>query len=109
MPDSQWLKRIYEHFYTDAPFLAANGFGTGHIHDTFKIETPPGYYDYILQKLNNMVFRDIPGLQDNIYRETEHIRQRLLAEGEHEPERRCLTLIKTKEDNTWLEDENNDN
>ncbi|MDZ7739750.1 MAG: aminoglycoside phosphotransferase family protein [Bacteroidales bacterium] len=109
MPESQWLKRIYERFDTEAPFLKGRTFGTGHIHDTYKIETAVGYYDYILQKLNDRVFRDIPALQDNIYRITEHIRKRLLAEGEHDPERKCLTLIKTKEGNTWLRDENNDN
>ncbi len=109
MPESRWLKRIYERFDTEAPFVDGRTFGTGHIHDTYKIETAEGYNDYILQKLNNRVFRDIPGLQNNIYRVTEHIRNKLLAEGEPDPERKCLTLIKTKEGNTWLRDDNNDN
>ncbi|MBS0010719.1 MAG: aminoglycoside phosphotransferase family protein [Bacteroidales bacterium] len=86
--------------------MNASVYGTGHIHDTFKIETGEGTRDYILQKLNDKVFRDIPGLQDNILRVTTHICNKLQSEGEPDIERKCLTLIKTPEGKTWSRDAN---
>ena len=60
-------------------FLSGEPFGSGHIHDTFRVETvEKDQDDYILQRLNNKIFRNIPELQDNIERVTVHLRNKLL-------------------------------
>ncbi len=102
------LESIFKRFNAEGNYLAGYSFGTGHIHDTYKIETIPGYRDYLLQKLNNDIFRDIPGLQNNILRVTAHIREKLLKEGEKDIDRKCLTVIKTKEGKTWFQDDSSD-
>jgi len=102
------LENIFNRFNAEGPYLAEAAFGTGHIHDTYKIETGTVYRDYILQKLNNKIFSDIPGLQDNIFRVTAHIREKLLKAGERDINRKCLTVIRTREDKTWFLDNNGD-
>ena len=61
------LKDIFELFVADGTFLKGEPYGSGHIHDTFRIETVErDKDDYILQRLNNKIFKNIPELQQNI-------------------------------------------
>ncbi len=72
------LKEIFEYFEADGTFLTGEPYGSGHIHDTFRIETAEADKDdYILQRLNNRIFKNIPELQHNIERVTVHLRNKL--------------------------------
>lgn len=51
--------------------LSAKPFGSGHINDTFKIETSEA--PVILQKINTDIFNDADGMMDNIKKVTEHL------------------------------------
>jgi len=57
--------------------------GSGHINDSYLIRTAPAETsDYVLQRINHQIFRDIPVLMKNIVRVTEHIWKKLaIAEG----------------------------
>ena len=58
------LKEIFSQFKAEGSFLKGEPYGSGHIHDTFRIETAEkDRDDYILQRLNNRIFRNIPELQ----------------------------------------------
>jgi len=108
MPPGNKLANIYNKFDAEGSFLSGRTFGTGHIHDTYKIETAPKHRDYILQRLNTGVFHDIPGLQENIFRITSHIKSKLSEEGEKNIDRKCLSLIVTPGGNTWIKDDRGD-
>jgi hypothetical protein len=100
MPD---LKEIYSSFAADGSFLTGMPLGSGHIHDTFKIETAEKEADdYILQRLNTKVFRNIPALQENIERVTDHIRNKLKNIPGSNPHRECLTLVWSREGKSWI-------
>jgi hypothetical protein len=100
MPD---LKEIYSSFAADGSFLTGIPLGSGHIHDTFKIETAEKEADdYILQRLNTKVFRNIPALQENIERVTDHIRNKLKYIPGSNPQRECLTLVWSREGKSWI-------
>ncbi len=72
--------------------------GNGWINDTFRVETEGAATpDYILQRINHRVFRDVERLQNNIERVTSHIRRKLAERGEEELDRRVLRLIPTRE------------
>ncbi|MDX2414541.1 MAG: aminoglycoside phosphotransferase, partial [Bacteroidales bacterium] len=61
------LKDIFEQFKAEGTFSNAEPYGSGHIHDTFRVETREAdTHNYILQRLNNTIFKDIEGLQNNI-------------------------------------------
>jgi len=99
------LENIYAKFKAEGTFREAAPFGTGHIHDTYRIKTADSKKDYLLQRINTRVFNDVPGLQENIYRVSRHIRQKLIDEGEKDIERKCLTVLKTHDGQTWYRDE----
>jgi Ser/Thr protein kinase RdoA (MazF antagonist) len=99
------LKKIFNSFRAEGSFLSGEPFGNGHIHDTFKIETiEKDQHDYILQRLNNKIFRNIPELQNNIERVTIHLRNKLLKIPGSDINRECLRLIPSKEGKTWIAD-----
>ncbi|HKK41844.1 MAG TPA: aminoglycoside phosphotransferase family protein, partial [Bacteroidales bacterium] len=99
------LKDIYDSFTAEGSFLSGEPFGSGHIHDTFRIITDEKYCDdYIIQKLNNKIFRNIPELQNNIERVTVHLRNKLLTIPGSDIKRECLRLISAKDGKSWIVD-----
>jgi hypothetical protein len=100
------LKEIFGHFATEGTYLSGEPYGSGHIHDTFRIETRESDKDdYILQRLNNKIFKDIPALQHNIERVTVHLRNKLLAVPGSNIKRECLILIHARDGKSWIIDE----
>jgi len=99
------LIRIFGSFSADGSFAEAASCGSGHIHDTFRVITAEkDKDDYILQRLNNNVFRNIPELQDNIERVTEHIQHKLRDIPGADPKRESLTLVRARDGRSWFED-----
>jgi len=99
------LKEIFGHFNAEGTFLSGEPYGNGHIHDTFRIETiEKDKDDYILQRLNNRIFKNIPELQNNIERVTVHLRNRLKTIPGSDIKRECLSLIPSNEGKSWIID-----
>ncbi|MCE5325371.1 MAG: aminoglycoside phosphotransferase family protein [Planctomycetaceae bacterium] len=69
--------------------------GSGLIHDTYVVSCAGGGR-YILQRINSQVFRNVPAVQENIQRVTDHLRRKVAAEG-GDPAREVLALIPTTE------------
>ena len=63
-------------------------YGSGHINRTYLVVTDAGKR-YILQRINNGIFKDIPGLMNNISQVIDHLR------GKGLDERHALRLIPT--------------
>src|SRR5512133_1550082 len=100
-----YLKEIYEYFEADGTFHDGEPYGSGHIHDTFRIRTVEAEKDdYILQRLNNRIFKNIPELQNNIERVTVHLRNKLREIPGSDIKRECLSLIPSKSGKTWIID-----
>jgi Ser/Thr protein kinase RdoA (MazF antagonist) len=99
------LGKIYNYFRADGTFSYGEPFGSGHIHDTFRVVTAEDDRDdYILQRLNNKIFKNIPELQNNIERVTIHLRNKILAIPGSDIKRECLSLIPSKEGKSWITD-----
>ena len=63
------LKEIFGYFDAEGTYKNGEPYGSGHIHDTFRVETAePDKDNYILQRLNTKIFKNIPELQENIER-----------------------------------------
>ena len=56
----QNFKNIIGRFLPAEKIKSCTSFGEGHIHDTYLVETIDHHPDYILQKINHHVFRNIP-------------------------------------------------
>ncbi len=71
------LKEVAGHFNLSRQYTSIRPMGDGHIHDTFRVETSPGSHPgFVLQRINNRVFRNVPSLMDNIRRVTSHLQQK---------------------------------
>ncbi len=79
------------HFHRGSPY------GSGHINDTFAVELDQAgtTVRYILQRINDRIFRDIPALMENIQRVTEHAASRV-TRGPGAA-RRVLTLVPARD------------
>jgi len=99
------LKEIYDRFLADGTFVKGIPFGSGHIHETYRIATAESDRDdYILQKLNNNVFRNIPELQENIERVTTHLQKKISAVPGSDIKRECLILVASKSGESYITD-----
>lgn len=99
------LKEIFELFTSEGTFLSGEPYGSGHIHDTFLVQTGErDKDDYILQRLNNKIFKNIPQLQKNIERVTVHLNKKLKQIPGSNTKRECLTLIPSKDGKSWIVD-----
>lgn len=81
-------------------------FGEGHINETYAVYMPTEEDDefaYILQRVNNNVFKDPAGVMENIFGVTEYLRNVIREEG-GDPDRETLSCIKTKNGCTYFED-----
>jgi hypothetical protein len=88
------LPGVAARFSLKGTFASARPYGSGHIHDTFLIKTKEkSCPDYILQRINHDIFKDVPRLMENIVRVTGHIRGKLDAMPGSDPGREVLTVI----------------
>ena len=97
-------------FAVEGKLVCVEPYGSGHIHDTFCAEftgageNASARRRVILQRMNERIFRDLPGLMDNIERVTKHLAGKVA--GEPESDRRALRLIPTRDGAKWLRDDN---
>ena len=102
------LKEIVDRFALEGDVVDVRPFGNGLINDSYFVHTADGWPDYILQRINHNIFRNVDLLQDNIEAVTAHIRAKLTARGENDPDRKVLRFIPNKENGKtyWSDGEN---
>ena len=61
----QYLTPIISRFMLDAPVASCKRFGNGHINDTYLVTAESGKR-YVLQRINNHVFKDVAALMENV-------------------------------------------
>ena len=88
------LSTVLSRFQLDAPVVSCERYGCGHINVTYLVVTQSGRR-YILQKLSNRAFPDVPGLQENIDAVTRHLHTKT------DNPYGALTLIPTLEGSSW--------
>ena len=99
------LKEIFGQFTAEGTYLSGELYGSGHIHDTFRVQTKESDKDdYILQRLNNKICKNIPELQNNIERVTVHLSQKISKIPGSDIKRECLALIPSKDGKSWIVD-----
>ena len=89
------LKRIAGAFGLLGSFESGAPYGSGHINDTFALVYDQGGRPvrYILQRVNENVFKNGEALMENIRRVTAHQHAKLAASGASEASRRALSLV----------------
>src|ERR1700761_2262006 len=101
------LKVIVSNFKIVGEAESINPYGSGHINDTYRVTNSQKHHpDYLLQKINSNVFKNIPLLIKNIELATGHIRQKLTGIKGSDPDKEVLTLIKTNTEESFYKDAN---
>lgn len=90
------LTKVADLFAIDGKIAEIKPLGNGLINDTYKITTEGDAPDYVLQRINNAIFKDVPLLQSNIEAVTGHIRAKLEAAGAKDLDRRVLRFVPLK-------------
>jgi thiamine kinase-like enzyme len=102
MQDNQKLIDIASQFITPTDTIEIKPLGAGHINDSFKVVN--GNDEYVLQRINHSIFKNVDQLQNNIFRVTSHIRKKLEEAGETDIDRKVLTLIPAHDEKLYYRD-----
>ena len=105
MSNPQFSKLI-ELFDINLNINEITAFGNGHINDTYLVKASSSESsDYILQRKNHKIFKNVPGMMNNIVISTNHIRNKLIAAGEKEVHRKVMTYIQAKDGKMFVNDD----
>src|SRR5271167_2442033 len=92
---------VARQFHIGGEFFAAAPYGSGHINDSYRVifHQSGAPVRYILQRINQNIFKDPIALMENIQRVTSH----LAAQMQDEPDRDrlALTLIPARDGRVW--------
>ena len=107
---SRNLAKIASAFSLPGDFQGGEPYGSGHINDTFVVNFSQSGAPvrYILQRINDRVFQDVPALMDNILRVTSYIGQLLESSSAADRSRRCLTLLPALDGKPYFQDDAGD-
>lgn len=98
------FKHILSNFDIDVDLSTIKTYGSGHINDTFFVKnTLQKEPDYLLQKINDYVFKDVAGLMKNIELVIKHLKQKTLFATD--ADKNVLTLVNCKNGQTYFKDE----
>ncbi len=97
------IKDVVSNFQFEGELLSCKKFGSGHINETYIAEyclDDGAIQHYVIQKINNTVFKDIDKLMDNVFSVTSYL-QKIIKENGGDPDRETLHYIKTKDNKKY--------
>jgi len=99
MQSTDNMRGIVSRFETAGTVMEISPLGPGFINDTLIVKCLDGDAEvrYILQRKNNNVFPDVPGMMNNIVMVSDHIKAKVEAAG-GDPMRETLTVVRRKAD-----------
>ncbi len=103
MLEKDKLKNIVAQFVQSDDSAVVKPLGKGHINDSFKVELNGS--QYVMQRVNHHIFKNVDELQNNIMRVTAHIRQKLEETNVEDIDRKVLTLVPTLDGKLYYQDE----
>ncbi|MDP9076293.1 MAG: aminoglycoside phosphotransferase family protein [Bacteroidota bacterium] len=105
-PHSVRILPIVEKFNITGEIATVTAFGNGHINDTFLLKNLyPENPDYLLQRINHHVFKDVPGLIGNIDRVTAYLKSKMAAGFDNKKSGQVLKLVPSKDQQLFYKDD----
>jgi hypothetical protein len=101
----QQLKEAFKQFDHKSNYVSHNELASGHINDNFLIETDGDQF-FVLQKINHVIFKDVPGLVNNKVSVSKHLLEKLKHLSKSELERRVLCFVSTIDKKAYYLDPN---
>jgi len=97
------LNNVLANFSLLSAPVKIHRWGEGHIHDTYLVETTDHNPDYILQKINHHIFKDIIGMMSNIEAVTRHLKLKN-QQAPNNDDFKSLELVYTKSGRPFNQD-----
>lgn len=94
-PTDQQMLEILSLFALEGPVVSCEPYGSGHINTTRMVTDAAGKR-YILQRISENVFKDIPALMENIQMVTDYLRR------QNPDQRRVLSLVPAKDGSSYV-------
>lgn len=98
---------LANHFKFEGDILTVNPTGNGHINDTLLVTTDAGK-KYILQRLNQSIFKEPKNIMENIENVLSHLKAKLEGMPNVDLERELLTLVYTNSGDCYYIDKTGD-
>lgn len=96
------FKNVLKNFDLNGEVQSVVRYGEGHINETYLVKTDKT--KYIMQKINDRLFKDVPALMRNIRLVTEFCRTAVEKRG-GDPDREALSLVYTLDGEAYYHDE----
>lgn len=100
------FKKIVSLFNLKGNLVSCERYGEGHINETYlaEVEANGKKVNYIVQKINSNLFKDVDKLMNNIKLVTEFNRKKIIERGGN-PDRESLTLVYAKDGKPYVHTE----
>ncbi|MCL7762643.1 aminoglycoside phosphotransferase family protein [Polaribacter sp. Z014] len=96
---------IFNEFNHQFNYKSHSELNSGHINDTFLVKTD-GDTNYILQRINQVVFKDVPGLVNNKVLTSNHIKSKFTEILDEALNKTVLSFVKAKNSDFYYHKEN---
>ena len=101
--NNRW-RNILSNFELEGTPVEISRLGNGLINDTYRLRIiEPDLPDYVVQRINSNVFKDVDKMQRNIDRVTAHIRGKMFDRGTPGGPERLLTFVKSSTGKSYYE------
>ncbi|MFQ3180549.1 MAG: hypothetical protein ACI9Z4_000130 [Polaribacter sp.] len=102
---AETIKSIFNEFDHQSNYVRHSEINSGHINDTFFIKTGTNK-DFILQRINHTIFKDVPNLVNNKVLISKHIKSKYSNLSEEELSKKVLSFVKAKNTEFYYHQEN---
>ena len=93
------IENVIKAYLPNEELISCAPLGNGHINSTFLVTTERN--QYVLQKINTGIFKNVDGLMENVQAVTHHIRDKARKEGIN-PARATIHFIPAPDGNRYL-------
>ncbi len=101
---------ILSNFDIQIDTKSIKAYGSGHINDTYFIKNKqPNGPDFLLQRINDYIFKDVAGLMRNLELVIGHLKQKMLLLPGKNLNANVLTLVNCKNGETYFKAEDGNN
>ncbi|RYY34710.1 MAG: aminoglycoside phosphotransferase family protein [Sphingobacteriaceae bacterium] len=84
-------------------------FGSGHINDTYFLKSSaPDGKDYLLQRINHHIFKNVEKLTENMCLVIGHLKNKVNETGQGNADNEVMTLVPAKNNKYYYQDDNGD-
>jgi hypothetical protein len=105
--EANTLKNIFNQFHHQSNYVSHSELNSGHINDTFLVKTDASN-NYILQRINHNIFKDVPGLVNNKVLTSRHLKSKYPNLSEEALSKKVLGFVKSKSTEFYYHNENGD-